>query len=87
MPAKDKKNKELSLQELILNTPIEKYKLIPVVIRWIKELEEKEENKSLSRSQLLDLALKDILSDKVSIETVKKLPPLSTFKKNIKDKK
>lgn len=86
--AKEEKEpvKEISLQELILNTPAEKYKLIPYAMRWIRELEKKEEHKDLSRSQILDLALKDILSGSVSMEELEKLMAIPLPKKQSEEK-
>jgi DNA-directed RNA polymerase subunit K/omega len=70
LPKKNKTTKNPSLQELILNTSIEKYKLIPIVMKWARELRKKEENKGLTHSQILELALKEVLSGKVSSEMV-----------------
>ena len=76
----EKTQHEPSLQELILNTSIQKYKLIPVTIRWMRELEKQEEYKGLSHTELLDTALKDILSGKVKIEDIEKLPVIKPVK-------
>lgn len=81
MPKKNKTIKDHSLQELILNTSLEKYKLIPIVMRWAKELRKKEENKSLTHSEIQELALKEVLSGKASLEMIEKLPVLPVPKK------
>ena len=89
--AQEQTPEEAPLQQLMLNTKIEKYKLIPIAMRWVRELEKREENKGLTQAQILDLALKDILTGTISMEEISKLPPLPPKKlmstKNEKRKK
>ena len=84
MATQDKKSSKPAseyLPELMLDTKIEKYKLIPAVIRWVVEVKKKEENKDIPHMQLIDIALKEILKGDVSLETINKLPPLQEPKK------
>ena len=77
---KEQKNNK-SLEELVLNTDFDRYKLIPVAARWIEELKYKEEYKGFSIAELIEVALKEILTAKVSIEKIEKLPPKEAKKK------
>jgi hypothetical protein len=84
LPVKEKKAKKPVsdyLPEMMLNTELEKYKLIPAVARWVFELEKREENKGILHPQLMEMALRDLLSGKVTIDEVDKLPPLPAPKK------
>jgi hypothetical protein len=80
----NQENKELvetaSIEEILLDVKSGKYKLIPVATRWIAEISKKEEYKYFTFNQLLEAALKDILTGKVSIEEIEKLPPIEKKK-------
>jgi len=78
---------EKKLEELLLDTKVEKYKLIPLAARWAEELKGKEEYKYLTFNELLELSLKDILSGKVSEEEILKLPEKTGQKKQEKSEK
>ncbi|MDI6640826.1 MAG: hypothetical protein QME68_00750 [Elusimicrobiota bacterium] len=78
---KQEQKKDKSLQELILDTNFSKYRLVPLATRWIEELKQKDEYKYFSTPELIETALKDILTGKVSIEEIEKLPPRETKKK------
>jgi len=69
-------NQEMPIEQLLLDAKMEKYKLIAIATRWIEEISRKEEYKYLTFNQLLEVALRDILTDKVPIEYIKKLPPI-----------
>ncbi|MEW6040116.1 MAG: hypothetical protein AB1633_01175 [Elusimicrobiota bacterium] len=68
------------IEKILLDSKVEKYKIVSVATRWIEEISKKEEYKYLTFNQLLEVALKDIITGKVSIEEIQKLPPLE-FKK------
>lgn len=53
---------ERSLDELILNYDQGKYAAIPLISEWAKILRKREENRHLTPVELLDLAMKDVLS-------------------------
>ena len=63
------------LDELVLDTNIDRYRLVGLASKWVEELKQKEEYKYFSTPELIEVALKDILADKVSIEEIEKLPP------------
>lgn len=59
----------------------DKYKIIPYIARWAAELKYKEEYKDLLNSERVNIAIHDVLTGKVTIEEIKKLPPLEARKK------
>jgi hypothetical protein len=61
-----------TLEEMILNFPKGKYSAIPLASLWAKELRKREENRHLTSSEILDLALKDVLSGSVDWKHLKK---------------
>lgn len=69
------------LHEVILSTKYDKYKIVPYIARWAAELKYKEEYKDLLDSERVNIAIYDVLTGKVSIEDIKKLPPLEKRKK------
>lgn len=76
---------EKSLAELVLDTRYDKYKLIPVAARWAKELRKKEEYRNTPITQIVGIALKEILTQKVAMEDIIKLPPIvDTYKKPLR---
>lgn len=72
---------EQEVEKLILDTTMDKYKITPLIARWAAELKYKEETKDLLDSERINKAIHDVLSGKVSLEEIKKLPPLSLRKK------
>jgi DNA-directed RNA polymerase subunit K/omega len=66
------KSVKSSLEKLISDTKLNRYQLIPLVLRWTKELE-KHSEKKISPDELVNQALNDILSDKVKLEEITKL--------------
>ncbi|MFN3967097.1 MAG: hypothetical protein ACK4JE_05320 [Endomicrobiia bacterium] len=77
-------SEEKKLEELLFDSKIEKYKIVPLAARWAKELKNKEEYKYLSFNEILELSLKDILLGNVSLETISKLPEKTQEKKQEK---
>jgi len=69
------------VHKVILSTKYDKYKIVPYIARWAAELKYKEEYKDLLDSERINIAIHDVLTGKVSIEDIKKLPPLETRKK------
>ncbi|OGS23553.1 MAG: hypothetical protein A2297_03485 [Elusimicrobia bacterium RIFOXYB2_FULL_48_7] len=68
--------KEQLLEELMLNTKLERYKIIPLIARWAYEIKNKEEYKTLPFHDMLDIAMRDVYSGKVSLDEIAKLPPV-----------
>ena len=62
-----------STEELILNYQLDKYSAIPLAAIWAKELRRKEENRHLTANEILEQALRDVLSGDVDWKTIKKL--------------
>lgn len=69
------------LHKVILSTKYDKYKIVPYIARWAAELKYKEEYKDLLDSERVNIAIYEVLTGKVSIEDIKKLPPLEKRKK------
>jgi DNA-directed RNA polymerase subunit K/omega len=62
----------MSLEELLLDCAEEKYYLVNYAIRWAKELSKKE-NAPKAPQDLMNAALRDIITGKVSVKELKKL--------------
>jgi DNA-directed RNA polymerase subunit K/omega len=88
--AKEEKEEEVvviekTLEQLILDTRYDKYKLIPVASRWAKELRKKEEYRNTPLTEVIGIALQEVLMKKVSIDDIIKLPPIiDTYRKPLK---
>ena len=61
-----------SIEEMILNYPQGKYSAIPLAALWAKQLTRKEENRHLTSAEILDLALRDVLSGAIDWKDLKK---------------
>jgi len=61
-----------STEEMILNYQLDKYCVVPLAALWAKELRRKEEHRHLTANEILDLALRDVLSGKVDWKSLKK---------------
>src|SRR5579859_5441532 len=61
-----------SVEELILNYPEGKYSAIPLAAQWAKVLRRREEHRHLTSNEILDLALRDVLSGEIDWKDVKK---------------
>ena len=72
---------EQEIEQIVLDTKVDKYKIVPHIARWAAELKYKEETKDLLDSERINKALHDVLTGKVTVEEIKNLPPLSFRKK------
>lgn len=72
----DKEKIEIPLEGMILNCGKDKYKLAYAAIRWAKEIKQKENLPEVVQL-LVPRALREILTGKVSIKDVEKLPVIS----------
>lgn len=70
---KDENVPMLSLQELILNKRTGKYEVIEQMSFWAKHLRKMEEHRHLTQTEILELAMQEILSGRVSAEDVDKM--------------
>lgn len=59
-------------EELILDFGAGKYSAIPMAAIWAKELKRREENRHLTPAEILDLALRDVLTGKIDWKDLKK---------------
>jgi len=63
-----------SVEELVLERQTGKYEIIEKISFWAKHLRAQESLRHLNQTEILDLAMVEVLSDKVSIaEIVKKM--------------
>ncbi|MFA6003133.1 MAG: hypothetical protein WC881_03605 [Elusimicrobiota bacterium] len=61
-----------SIEEIILNYQPDKYSAIPLAALWAKELRRKEENRHLTVNDILEMALRDVLTGSVDWKNIKK---------------
>lgn len=61
-----------TLEEMILNSQSGKYSTIPLAALWAKVLRRREEHRHLTATEILDLALKDVLEGNIDWKDVKK---------------
>lgn len=59
-------------EELMLDFGAGKYSAIPMAAHWARELKKREENRHLTPAELLDLALREVLTGKVDWKDLKK---------------
>lgn len=62
----------VSLDYLILDYQRSKYDAIPLAAEWSKALRRKEENRHLIPSEILDMAMRDVLSGRITWKDVRK---------------
>jgi DNA-directed RNA polymerase subunit K/omega len=73
MPAHEPKP-EVSLPQLLLERSRDKYRLVPLAMRWALEVKRRDQN-AAPIQDVMNQALHEILSGKVSLEEIEKLPP------------
>jgi DNA-directed RNA polymerase omega subunit len=64
----------LSLSQLMLDRTHDKYRLVAMATRWAHEIKVRDQE-TLPPQALMDKALREILTEKVSFEDIEKLPP------------
>jgi len=64
--------KEINLEEEIINGNYKKYEKLVLAMRWVYHLKELQEYKDKPTAHLIDQALKDVLSGKITLEDVEK---------------
>ena len=67
-----KNEEEIALDCLVLDYQKSKYEVVPLAAQWSKVLRRKEENRHLSPNELMEMAMKDVLSGRVSWKDVQK---------------
>jgi DNA-directed RNA polymerase subunit K/omega len=68
-------NPDAPLSQLILDCKQDKYRMVSLATRWAIEVQKREENGGVQPEELVSMALKEILSGKISMEEVEALPP------------
>lgn len=66
---------DLPLSQLLLDCQRDKYRLVTLALRWAQEIKQRDQS-SETPQQLINKALKEILSGQVELEAIEKLPPL-----------
>jgi DNA-directed RNA polymerase subunit K/omega len=67
------------LSKLLLDCLKDKYRLVPLAIRWAVEVKKRDQDKQLvpeTPGDIMNRALKEILSGQVALDDLEKLPPL-----------
>lgn len=67
-------NPDAPLSQLLLDCGKEKYRLISLATRWAQEIRQRDQS-TLPPTELMDAALREIMTGKVSLEEIEKLPP------------
>lgn len=68
-------NPDATLQELMLDCAKDKYRMVSLATRWAVEVQKREAEAALTTDELVAIALKEILTGKVGMEEIEKLPP------------
>ncbi len=61
------------IEELVLDYPIGKYSVIPLISLWAKEIKRREENRHMTPNEVLELAMREVLSGQVGWDDLKTL--------------
>ena len=70
MRSKNENLKEINLEEEIINGNYEKYEKLVLAMRWVYHLKKLQEYKDKTHAQLIEIALKDVLSGKVTLNDI-----------------
>lgn len=65
------------VEKLILDRKFGKYKIVHLISFWAKELRKKEEHRHLNQTELLELAMAEVLGGKVDEDELRKLEETS----------
>ena len=69
---KKTENAEVNLDELIMNAGSEKYSDLVLAMKWVYHLKNTEEYKDKTTSEIIEKALKDVLTRQVKPEEIAK---------------
>lgn len=70
--AKAAAGEEKTVEQLILDRKHGKYGVVALISFWAKELRKQEENRHLTQAELLERAIREILSETVSLKDIEK---------------
>jgi hypothetical protein len=76
-------NPEAPLAQLILDCGKDKYRMVSLATRWAVEVQKRESQTAHQPEVLVAMALKEILTGKVAMEDVEKLPPAPKLEKKL----
>jgi DNA-directed RNA polymerase subunit K/omega len=76
-------NPDAPLAQLILDCKADKYRMVSLATRWAVEVQKRESQTPHQPEELVAMALKEILSGKISMEDVEKLPPAPKLEKKL----
>ena len=74
---------EIPLQQLMLDCKQDKYRMISLTTRWAVEVQKRENQTAHQPDALVAMALKEILTGKVTLDEIEKLPPSPKLEKRI----
>ncbi len=70
--AKGPESADKPLEFFILDYPKSKYEAIPLAAEWAQIIRRKEENRHMTPNEVLEMAIRDVLSEKVTLKDVRK---------------
>ncbi|MEF3280080.1 MAG: hypothetical protein K6357_03845 [Elusimicrobiota bacterium] len=69
---KEENKQEINLDEIIINSTDERYNNLVLAMKWAYHLKNTEEYKNKLSSEIIDKALKDVMTKEVSAEEIEK---------------
>ncbi len=63
---------DISIESLILDYPKSKYEAIPLAAEWGQLIRRKEENRHMTPNEVLEMAMRDVLSGRITWKDVRK---------------
>ena len=67
------------IQKLILDSPMDKYKAVYMVRKWVLYLREQPANRHKTIYEVMSQAIVDVLEEKVSLKQIEKVSKSSDF--------
>ena len=77
-------NPNTPLPQLLLDCTKDKYRLVTLATRWAQEVKQRDQVSGTAQ-ELINMALKEILTGQVTPETIEKLPPIVKVDKKLVD--
>jgi DNA-directed RNA polymerase subunit K/omega len=73
--APEENKAEWTLSHLLLDQSSDKYRLVPLAVRWAYEVRQRDQS-ALPPQELVGQALREILTGQVKLEEIEALPPV-----------